>query len=193
MQVPDADAAGVVLAANRYFELFLLDQKVKSLAELASVLMGLVREGYVVSIDEFQYFNRKPLFSFCSFLQAEIDLISQEKNNQMGGLIVLGSIQSEMNALLDNRLAPLYNRVTDEMLINHLDLASVKVLMDNHGGFEPYRMLFLWNLFEGVPKFYRDAFEQGVLGADREEVGNDCKKATHIWKKYSENFKVLFG
>lgn len=170
MQVPDADAAGVVLAANRYFELFLLDQKVKSLAELASVLMGLVREGFVVSIDEFQYFNRKPLFSFCSFLQAEIDLISQEKNNQMGGLIVLGSIQSEMNALLDNRLAPLYNRVTDEMLINHLDLASVKVLMDNHGGFEPYRMLFLWNLFEGVPKFYRDAFEQGVLGADREAL-----------------------
>jgi uncharacterized protein len=25
----------------------------------------------------------------------------------------------------------------------------------------------LWNLFEGVPKFYRDAFEQGVLGANR--------------------------
>ena len=42
--------------------------------------------------------------------------------------------------------------------------------MDNHGGFEPYRMLFLWNLFEGVPKFYRDAFEQGVLGADREAL-----------------------
>jgi hypothetical protein len=25
----------------------------------------------------------------------------------------------------------------------------------------------LWNLFEGVPKFYRDAYEQGVLDADR--------------------------
>ena len=28
-------------------------------------------------------------------------------------------------------------------------------------------MLFLWNLFEGVPKFYRDCFEQGVIAADR--------------------------
>ena len=29
-------------------------------------------------------------------------------------------------------------------------------------------MLFLWNLFEGVPKFYRDCFEQGVIDADRQ-------------------------
>ena len=27
--------------------------------------------------------------------------------------------------------------------------------------------MFLWNLFEGVPKFYRDCYEQGVLAADR--------------------------
>lgn len=32
------------------------------------------------------------------------------------------------------------------------------------------RLLFLWNLFEGVPKFYRDAFEQGVLDADRKSL-----------------------
>jgi AAA+ ATPase superfamily predicted ATPase len=31
----------------------------------------------------------------------------------------------------------------------------------------PERFLFLWNLFEGVPKFYRDAYERDVLGADR--------------------------
>jgi hypothetical protein len=28
-------------------------------------------------------------------------------------------------------------------------------------------LLFLWNLFEGVPKFYRDCYEQGVPAADR--------------------------
>jgi hypothetical protein len=28
-------------------------------------------------------------------------------------------------------------------------------------------LLFLWNLFEGVPKFYRDCYEQGVIAADR--------------------------
>jgi hypothetical protein len=30
-----------------------------------------------------------------------------------GGLIVLGSIHTEMVALLEDRTAPLYNRVTD--------------------------------------------------------------------------------
>lgn len=34
----------------------------------------------------------------------------------------------------------------------------------------PHRLLFLWNLFEGVPKFYRDCYEQGVLAGSREEV-----------------------
>lgn len=40
-------------------------------------------------------------------------------------------------------------------------------MLQTHADVSPERLLFLWNLFEGVPKFYRDAFEQGVLGADR--------------------------
>nr|WP_298374873.1 hypothetical protein [uncultured Halomonas sp.] len=39
-----------------------------------------------------------------------------------------------------------------------------------HADDSPERLLFLWNLFEGVPKFYRDAYEQGVLDADRKTV-----------------------
>ncbi len=31
----------------------------------------------------------------------------------------------------------------------------------------PVALLFLWTLFEGVPKFYRDCYEQGVLGSER--------------------------
>lgn len=53
----------------------------------------------------------------------------------------------------------------------HLDIASILEILDVHTGrFDPQRLLFLWNLFEGVPKFYRDCFEQGVLGADRREL-----------------------
>ncbi|MDA0818461.1 MAG: ATP-binding protein, partial [Planctomycetota bacterium] len=40
----------------------------------------------------------------------------------------------------------------------------------DHAEPTPERMLFLWNLFEGVPKFYRDCFEQGVLGSDRKTL-----------------------
>lgn len=34
-------------------------------------------------------------------------------------------------------------------------------------------LLFLWNLFEGVPKFSGDAFEQDVLGAS---LGIECPR-----------------
>lgn len=40
-------------------------------------------------------------------------------------------------------------------------------MLREHADDDPERLLFLWNLFEGVPKFYRDCYEQGVLGADR--------------------------
>ena len=40
-------------------------------------------------------------------------------------------------------------------------------ILQDHADPSPDRLLFLWNLFEGVPKFYRDCYEQGVLAADR--------------------------
>ncbi len=52
----------------------------------------------------------------------------------------------------------------------HLDVASILELLETHADSDPSRLLFLWNLFEGVPKFYRDAYEQGVLGKDRKEL-----------------------
>ena len=72
-----------------------------------------------------------------------------------------------MVALLDDRTAPLYNRVTDTIEVTHLDIGSILTLLKDHTAPTPEYLLFLWNLFEGVPKFYRDCYEQGVLGADR--------------------------
>lgn len=87
-----------------------------------------------------------------------------------GGLLVLGSIHTEMMALLEHRSAPLYNRVTDELDLTHLDIASLLDLLHAHADSSPERLLFLWNLFEGVPKFYRDCYEQGVLRGSRREL-----------------------
>ncbi len=61
----------------------------------------------------------------------------------------------------------MFNRITDEIELSHLDIASVLALLREHADTSPERLLFLWTLFEGVPKFYRDCYEQGVLGADR--------------------------
>lgn len=170
IQIPDSEPAGVVAACNGYLEMFGLSQRVHSLGEFARLIADLVRSGYVIALDEFQYFHRKSLFDFCSLLQAEVDALSADAGKVTGGLIVLGSLHAEMTALLDDRQAPLFNRTTDTLELGHLDIRSILEILRTHADDSPERLLFLWNLFEGVPKFYRDAYEQGVLGADRETL-----------------------
>ena len=170
VQIPDSDPAGVVAACNGYLETFGIDERVTSLGALAQLIGRLATQGYVVALDEFQYFHRKQLADFCSLLQAEVDRLAARAADIPGGLIVLGSLHSEMTALLEDRDAPLFNRTTDTLELGHLDIASILDILRVHADDDPARLLFLWNLFEGVPKFYRDAYEQGVLDAARKPL-----------------------
>lgn len=170
IQIPDSDPVGVIAACNGYLETFGMTERVSNLAELAKLLGKLAEAGKIVALDEFQYFHRKQLGDFCSLLQAEVDRLAARSSEVKGGLIVLGSLHAEMTALLEDRDAPLFNRTTDRLELGHLDIASILEILREHADEDPYRLLFLWNLFEGVPKFYRDAFEQGVLGADRADL-----------------------
>jgi AAA+ ATPase superfamily predicted ATPase len=168
IQVPDADPAGVVSTARDFMSMFGAPEPMPhDLRSLATRLGALIEAGWIVALDEFQYFSRRPLFEFTSQLQSEVDRLSALAPSLSGGLVVLGSIHTEMTALLDDRSAPLYNRTTDALELGHLDVQSLDELLAAHADPTPERLLFLWNLFEGVPKFYRDCFEQGVLGADR--------------------------
>ena len=173
VQMPDSGPAGVLSAVADAIETFQVDTtkipRPSSLRDLAQTIGQLARAGYVVALDEFQYFNRERLREFCSFLQHEIDQLSADAANVSGGLLVLGSIQTEITALLEDRAAPLYNRTTDEIPLGHLDVESLIALLSAHAEPTPERLLFLWNLFEGVPKFYRDCYEQNVLGAGRRD------------------------
>ena len=170
IQIPDSDPTGLLSACNDYLETFGLTDRVGSFADLVQLIGRLAADGYVIVLDEFQYFTRKNLFEFCSLLQAEVDRLSARAAEVLGGLIVLGSLHAEMSALLEDRAAPLFNRTTDVLELDHLDVASVVEIVRTHADADPARLLFLWNLFEGVPKFYRDAYEQGVIGAARKEV-----------------------
>ena len=174
MQVPDSEPMGVISAVNDALETFAVptDQfpRPQNLAQFAKLIEALARAGYILVLDEFQYFNRKGYEEFCSLLQAVVDRLSSQAAEVPGGLIVLGSIQTEMMALLEDRKAPLFNRVTDSIDLTHLDIASVCEMLTDHADVSPERLLFLWNLFEGVPKFYRDCYEQGVLAADRQTL-----------------------
>jgi len=171
IQIPDSDPAGVVSTARDFYELFGIEGPPPvDLRSLAASIGQLARHGYVVAVDEFQYFHRKALFEFTSHLQFEIDRLVREAEDVNGGLIVLGSIHTEMAALLEDRSAPLFARLTHALDVPHLDVASVIEILHAHAEPDAERLLFLWNLFEGVPKFYRDAYEEGVLGADRREL-----------------------
>jgi uncharacterized protein len=174
VQIPDSAPAGVLSAVADAMETFGVDANSfsppRSLQELAQLIGRLAEAGYVVALDEFQYFSRKHLYEFTSHLQAVVDALSAKASSVAGGLFVLGSIHTELVALLEDRSAPLYNRTTDHIELGHLDLGSMLKILRAHADEDPERLLFLWNLFEGVPKFYRDCFEQGVLGADRQEL-----------------------
>lgn len=171
VQIPDSGPAGVLSAVADAFETFAVPtdrfDRPRDLGELARFIGLLARAGYLIVLDEFQYFNRSQLRAFCSFLQAEVDALSSQADRVPGGLIVLGSVHTDLMAILEDRSAPLYNRTTDDIALTHLDIASVKAILQEHADTDPGRMLFLWALFEGVPKFYRDCYEQGVLAEDR--------------------------
>jgi uncharacterized protein len=173
-QTPDSAAAGVLSAVHDALDTFGIDAtfapRPHTLRELAVTIGSLVRAGFVVAVDEFQYFHRKVLAEFCSHLQAEVDRLVAPDSRVHGGLIVLGSIHTEVTSLLEDRDAPLYNRATNALHLSHLDAQSLHELLTAHDAMDTRRLLFLWNLFEGVPKFYRDCFEQGVLGASRREL-----------------------
>jgi hypothetical protein len=170
-QIPDSEPAGVLSAINDALDTFHVPTdrfpRPKDLLGLAKLIEAMAEQGYVLVLDEFQYFNRKGYEEFCSLLQAGVDRLTSKADLVKGGLIVLGSIYTEMIALLDDRTAPLYNRVTDTIDLVHLDIASLRTLIADHAEATPERLLFLWTLFEGVPKFYRDCYEQAVLAADR--------------------------
>ncbi len=171
IQIPDSDPAGVVSAARDFYELFRVEgPPPRDLRSLAASIAELARRGYVVAVDEFQYFHRKAIYEFTSHLQLEVDRLTREAERVRGGLIVLGSIHTEMSALLEDRHAPLFARLTHHFDLPHLDIASVLEILRAHADPSPERLLFLWNLFEGVPKFYRDAYEERVLGAGRREL-----------------------
>ncbi|WP_101102119.1 ATP-binding protein [Macromonas bipunctata] len=168
LQVPDSDERDVVAvfadALKAAAPLGLPEEvqphNLRRFSDMAKAIGALCRAGWVVILDEFQYFNRKSLSAFTSLLQAEVDQLTGSIH---GGIFVLGSIHTEMTALLEDRGSPLYARVTDRMALDHWDFRTLFQVFDDQGVVAPQDWLSLWGLFEGVPKFYRDCANQGVF------------------------------
>lgn len=177
MQVPDSDERDVAATFAQSLSRSEVDSVVKkssgvnSFMTMAAAIGELCAEGFIVVLDEFQYFTRSKLSAFNSFLQAEVDRL-REASLKQGGLFVLGSLQSEMNALLDDRAAPLYGRITSRISLDHWDFDDLLAVFDAHGVREPSQWLTLWTFFEGVPKFYKDAFERGLFDVGSKDLAS---------------------
>jgi uncharacterized protein len=173
MQVPDSDPRDVAATFRRSLSecehkiAQRLAPRVTDFASMAAAIGQLCRAGFIVVLDEFQYFTRAKLHAFNSFLQAEVDKL-RSAGLKHGGLFVLGSLQSEMNTLLEDKAAPLYGRITAQLKLDHWAFADLMAVFRSQGIAAPEQWLTLWTFFEGVPKFYHDAFEQGLLQLPRE-------------------------
>lgn len=170
LQVPDSDERDVVAVfadalratAPEPLPDAAQPQNLRRFADMAKAIGALCRNGWVVILDEFQYFNRKSLSAFTSLLQAEVDQLT---GSRQGGMFVLGSLHTEMTALLEDRSSPLYARVTDRMALDHWDFNTLFQVFEDQGVTQPEDWLSLWGLFEGVPKFYRDCSHQNVFAS----------------------------
>ena len=85
---------------------------------VAASVGSLCEAGVTVVLDEFQVCRRGPLAGFPSLLKTQVDRL--QGRYPVGGLILLGSVQSEMEALLHDRHAPLFGRSTFDMSLRPL-------------------------------------------------------------------------
>lgn len=166
VQIPDSDERGVIQVFEDAVEDILLDQDLArrtcgDFSDIAGLLRALWRTNFVTAIDEFQYFHRKALAPFLSYLQLQVD--EARTKGSRGGLFALGSIHTEMTAVLEDKDSPLFNRVTHRIRVGHWDFEILFEMFREHGIDDPHHRLFLWSIFEGVPKFYRDCFDNGAL------------------------------
>lgn len=128
----------------------------------------LKREKIMVVFDEFQNFKyvNEAIFSI---LQKHIDL---NKSESHGLLLVIGSINSMMRRIFENRDQPLYGRLNGSFLLKNFSLSTIREILTDHGVGEPFNenLLFYYSLFEGIPFYYNYISERAGFGKSRLEL-----------------------
>lgn len=178
MQTPDSDERDVAATFRRSLdesdrsEARALANSVVDFPSMAAAIGELCRAGMVVVLDEFQYFTRSALCHFNSFLQAEVDKLRSAALTR-GGIFVLGSLHSDMSALLEDKAAPLYGRITAQLRLDHWEFEDLMSVFRSQGVASTAQWLTLWTFFEGVPKFYHDAFEQRLFEVPPQDLARE--------------------
>lgn len=113
----------------------------------------------ILVIDEFQNFRQMDESIFSVF-QKKVD---EYQNNTSKKLIVLGSIQSMMVDIFENRNEPLYKRGTYKVFLEKLDIdTQIEILKDIFGDEYNHKILLdMYSIFDGVPHYLKLLFRQG--------------------------------
>ncbi len=169
VQIPDSDERGFIqvfedAVEDTFSDLEFARQNCGGFNDIADLLRAMWELNYISALDEFQYLHRKALEPFLSGLQSVVD--EARRVPLRGGLITLGSIHTEMTAVLEDKSSPLFNRVTHRVRVGHWDFETLFEMFRAHDIMDADHRLFLWSIFEGVPKFYRDCFDGGALVPD---------------------------
>ena len=120
---------------------------------VANAIGQICATGGIVVLDEFQVCHRGPLRPLASSLQFEVDNL--QRRDRRGALILMGSVQTEMEELLHGQRSPLYGRATYSLTLRPWRIATTLDVARRHGSDDPHRFLTLWTLFDGVPKYWR--------------------------------------
>ncbi len=136
-------------------------QPITDLPGVAQAVSSLCGAGVTVVLDEFQVCRRGTLSGFPSLLKARVDRL--QDRSPVGGLVLLGSVQTEMEAILDDRQAPLFGRKTFDISLGPWSISTALDVARMHGAGDPSRFLTLRTLFGGVPKYWRDYAEADGL------------------------------
>ena len=106
VQIPDSDERGVTQVFEDAVEDTFKNQAFarracRTFSDISFLLQIMWRDNFITAIDEFQYFHRHALSGFLSHLQRVVDSTRARKNSS-GGLFTLGSIHTEMTAVLED-------------------------------------------------------------------------------------------
>ena len=125
---------------------------VRSLHDAAAAVGAVCAAGGIVVLDEFQVCHRAPLRPFAGHLQSQVDDL--RRRDRVGGLVLLGSVQSEMEEALHGRRSPLYGRVTWSLALAPWTAGTTLRVARRHLPSHLRRFLTLWTVFDGVPKYW---------------------------------------
>ncbi len=123
-------------------------------------------QSFTFVLDEFQNFQHVDPAVF-SILQKHWD---EHKDGIRGHIIVIGSLQTLMHNIFEDRKEPLFRRLTGKLLLQPLTFPEVRQWCEGHGMRQARAQVELYLLFSGMPFYYYLMAKEHLFGKSSLEI-----------------------